>query len=82
MTAVDVANRIVTNIILHYKGTVLCFSCNDFKITLEIWLYIFAVLLTSARAHLFVNHLAESSHYVNQCLSYCPCNIKQFLLKT
>ena len=43
------------------------FSCDDFKIALGIWLYISAVLLTSARVHLFVNHLAESSHYVNQC---------------
>ena len=41
----------------------LCFSCDDFKITLGIWLYISAVLLTSAHAHLFVNHLAESIHY-------------------
>ena len=41
----------------------LCFSCDDFKITLGIWLYISAVLFTSARVHLFVNHLAESSHY-------------------
>ena len=47
----------------------------DFKITSGIWLYISAVLLTSACAHLFVNHLAESSHYVNQC------NMKRFLLK-
>ena len=45
----------------------LCFLCDDFKIALGIWLYISAVLLTSARAHLFVNHLAESRHYVNQC---------------
>ena len=59
-----VSNRIVTNIILLWKGTVLCFSCDDFKITLEIWLYISAVLSKSACVHLFVNHLAELSHYV------------------
>ena len=46
------------------------FSCDDFKIALGIWLYISAVLLTSARAHLFVNHLAASSHFVNQCFMH------------
>ena len=77
-----VSNRIVTNIILLKKGTVLCFSLDDFKITLGVWLYISAVSLTSARAHLLVNILAESSHFVNQCLSYCTRNMKRFLLKT
>ena len=76
------SNRIVT--ILFCFRRVLCCdsSCDDFKIALGIWLYISAVLLTSTRAHLFVNHLAKSSHYVNQCLSYCPCNMKRFLLKS
>ena len=53
----------------------------DFKITLGIWLYISAVLLTSACAHLFVNHLAESSQYVNQCLSYCPMQFEAIFTK-
>ena len=77
------SNRIVTNILFCFRRVLRCvFSCDNFKIALGIWLYISAVLLTSARAHLFVNHLAESSHYANQCLSYCPCNTKRFLLKT
>ena len=59
-----ISNRIVTNIILIKKGTVVCFSCDDYKITLGIWLYISAVLLTSVRAHLFVNQLAELSHLI------------------
>ena len=43
------------------------FSCDGFKLALGIWLYISAVLLTSARAHLFVNHLAEFSRIESLC---------------
>ena len=66
-------NKIETNYNFASEGDRVVFF--DFRITSGIWLYISAVLLTSACAHLFVNHLAESSHYVNQC------NMKRFLLK-